>query len=528
MAEFKNPNQPGASQGNQSLLVMMVVLVTVFLAAQYYKAKHNPQTASPNAAAQGTPQNVTSPSAFVQPNSAPQPGTPAAAAAASLPAVQASTESSTVIENELYRITFSNRGAEVKSWILKAYKDNYGKPLDLVHDQAAQQFGYPLSLYTYDSGLTSALRQAMFVPSATGTIASPTTLTFNFSNGEYLVKKTFSFDETYVLHADVSVTRNGAPIRALLSWPGGFGDIENATAYAQTTLDVSRSGKEEHLAGKKVSGGGTLDGPFDWAGVSDQYFAAIFLPDTPQSATVATLHNEIAVEKVARKNGVGQGTPVKGEKGTIEVPLLGAAIGDVSGNTKTRIYAGPKAVNILKNVHAANPDVTLEPLLDFGFFGIIGKLLFLALQWVHAHVVSNWGWAIVLLTIAINAVILPLRIKTMQSGLKMQRIQPQMDAIKAKYKSLKVTDPKRNEMNAEIMQLQKGQWSQYVRRLHPDTHPAPSVVRLPRHAAEGGRTAPGTLGLAARSFGRRPLPHPADPDDRQPVPRPVLYAVAWG
>ena len=43
----------------------------------------------------------------------------------------------------------------------------------------------------------------------------------------------------------------------------------------------------------------------------------------------------------------------------------------------------------------------------------------------------------------------------MQSGLKMQRIQPQMDAVKAKYKNLKVTDPKRNEMNAEIMQLQK-------------------------------------------------------------------------
>ncbi|RXH58466.1 membrane protein insertase YidC [Granulicella sibirica] len=458
MAEFKNPNQPGAPQGNQSLLVMMVVLVTVFFAAQYYKAKHNPQTASPNAASQGTPQNVPSPSGFVQPNNAPQPGTPAAAAAnaGAIAAVQASAEASTVVENELYRITFSNRGAQVTSWILKAYKDNYGKPLDLVHEQAAKEFGYPLSIYTYDSGLTASLRQAMFVPSATGTISSPTSLTFNFSNGDYAVKKTFSFDETYVLHAGVEVTRNGAPIRALLAWPGGFGDIENAKDYALTTIDVSRSGKEDHLAGKKVSGGGTLDGPFDWAGVSDQYFAAIFLPDSPRTATVATLHNEITVDKVARKNGVGQGSQVSGDnKGTVQVPLLGAAIGDVNGPAMTRIYAGPKAVNILKNVHAANPDVTLEPLLDFGFFGIIGKLLFLALQWVHAHVVSNWGWAIVILTIAINAIILPLRVKTMQSGLKMQRIQPQMDAIKAKYKSLKVTDPKRNEMNAEIMQLQK-------------------------------------------------------------------------
>jgi len=65
------------------------------------------------------------------------------------------------------------------------------------------------------------------------------------------------------------------------------------------------------------------------------------------------------------------------------------------------------------------------------------------------------GWAIIVLTVLINVLILPFRVKTMQSALKMQRIQPQMDAIKEKYKKFKVTDPKRNEMNAEIMQLQK-------------------------------------------------------------------------
>jgi YidC/Oxa1 family membrane protein insertase len=43
----------------------------------------------------------------------------------------------------------------------------------------------------------------------------------------------------------------------------------------------------------------------------------------------------------------------------------------------------------------------------------------------------------------------------MQNGLKMQRIQPQMNEIKEKYKKYKATDPKKNEMNAEIMKLQK-------------------------------------------------------------------------
>ena len=188
-----------------------------------------------------------------------------------------------------------------------------------------------------------------------------------------------------------------------------------------------------------MHGGNTLQGGFDWAGVSDLYFASIFLPEAPENATVATLHNEIVVPKAARHNGLGQGVPVKPNakdpgKDEIKVPVLGAGVGDLSGHTRTRLFAGPKAVEVLRNVHAADASITLEPLLDFGFFAIVGKPLFYALRWMNVHLTSNWGWDIVWLTVLINIIILPLRIKTMQSGLKMQRIQPQMDAIKAKYK----------------------------------------------------------------------------------------------
>ena len=443
---------------------MMLALAAVFTGLQFYKARHNPQTASPNQAQTAPPSALPSASQAIgtppsSPDQAAQTPTtvPAARSASTTPATVAAAETTTTIENELYRITFTNRGAHVTSWQLKQHRDNYKQPLDLVHDQAARQFGYPLSLYTYDAATTTALSQVLYVPSATGQLPSPASLTFKYADNGLAVTKTFSFDETYLLHADVQVTRNGAPVRALLSWPGGFGDEEDARSYASAQVDTSANGKAEHLDIKKISGGNTLNGPFDWAGVSDLYFAAVFLPDAPDTATVTTLHNQIDVAKAKRNNGLGQGTPAKG---AMVVPILGAALGDVSGHTQTRIYVGPKAAKILKNIHATGPDgkasgVTLEPILDFGFFGPIGRILFYALQFIQTHVSSNWGWSIVILTIIINALLLPLRIKTMHSGLKMQRIQPQMDAIKAKYKSLKVTDPKRNEMNAEIMQLQK-------------------------------------------------------------------------
>ena len=453
MAEFTNPNQQGGGD-NRSLLVMMVVLVTVFFGLQYFRAKNNPQTASPNAAPKAS---QTAPA---------QPGVPAAASvaaaaqpahatqASTVPAVQAAAEEPTTVENELYKITFTNRGAQVSSWILKKYKDADGKPLNLVHTQAADQFGYPLSLYTYDASLTPALNKALYVPSATGALTAPATLTFKYSDGGVEVQKTFSFDETYVLHADVQVIRNGTPVRALLNWPGGFGDQDNVNAYTSGQVDLARNAKEEHLAAKKVSGGDTLNGPFDWAGTSDNYFAAIFLPDSPETATVAMLHNQLDVAKTIRRTGFGSGSSDK----PVEVPILGLALGDTSGHTKTRVFAGPKAVNVLRAIPATGNKITLEPLLDFGFFGPIGKYLFLALQFIHSSIANwsgAWGWSIVILTLLVNLLLLPLRIKTMQSGLKMQRIQPQTDAIKEKYKKYKATDPKRNEMNVEIMKLQK-------------------------------------------------------------------------
>jgi YidC/Oxa1 family membrane protein insertase len=458
VAEFTNPNQQGAPQDNRPLLLIMALMVLIFLGLNYFRAKQNPQTASPNAPVptqQAGPQST---------QATPTVAASVAGTTIQIPVVQAQAETTTVVENELYRITFSNRGGQAISWILKNYKDSYGKPLDLVHSEAAASIGYPLSLYTYDAGLTANLAKALYVPSKTGTLDAPGSLTFKYSAGEYQVTKTFSFDDSYVIHADTLVLRNGAPIRALVAWPGGFGDQENVTSYGNSQLDYEQSGAEKHKGPKDVIGGATLDGGYDWAGVSDLYFASIFLPDQPSDATVATLHTDLIVPKANRHNGLGQGSPVKPNqkdpgKDEVKVPILGAAVGDLSGHTQTRIFAGPKNVNILRNIHAANPKYTLEPLLDFGFFSIVGKPLFYALRWLHDDVtpspVNGWGWSIVLLTVLINLVILPLRVKTMQSGLKMQRIQPEMDQIKAKYKNLKMTDPKRNDMQAEILQLQK-------------------------------------------------------------------------
>jgi YidC/Oxa1 family membrane protein insertase len=428
------------------MLLFTAVFVLIFLGVQYYFGKNKPQTPAPAKIASSPAPAAGSTSTPSQPAASPSPA--AKNAGPATPAVVAASETTTVVENELYRITFSNRGGQATSWVLKKYKNDAGNaPQDLVNSKAAAKVGYPLSLWTYDANQRTQLAQAMYVPSATGTMNAPGSLTFSYANNGLEVKKVFTFDSSYVVHVDVTVTDHGNPVTALVAWPGGIGDQETLPDYAQSQFDTMQNGKDDRQAAKKISGGGTIPGPFEWAGISDLSFAAIFLPDEPQQTLLVGLHDTLDIPR--------HGKPDQ----TDPASLLGAAMGTTSGHTSLRLYAGPKVLDVLASVKAtvngAQTGPNLEAVVNYGYAGIIAKPLFLALRWVHEHIVGNWGWAILVLTLVINLAMLPTRIQMMKSALKMQRIQPEMNAIKEKYKKYKATDPRRADMNKEMFDLQK-------------------------------------------------------------------------
>jgi YidC/Oxa1 family membrane protein insertase len=101
---------------------------------------------------------------------------------------------------------------------------------------------------------------------------------------------------------------------------------------------------------------------------------------------------------------------------------------------------------------------SLASMIQYGWWGIIAKPLYLALRALHNMMgpgANNWGWAIIIITVIFNLVLLPTRIWTMKSSLKMMRIQPRLDALKKKYANLKINDPKRAEMQTEQMAIMK-------------------------------------------------------------------------
>jgi len=112
-----------------------------------------------------------------------------------------------------------------------------------------------------------------------------------------------------------------------------------------------------------------------------------------------------------------------------------------------RVYVGPKDYDDLKKM---NPP--LHGLINFGWLEFIAEPLFHGLKWLHTYV-PNWGWAIVVLTLVINMLLFPLRISSYKTTLKMQRVAPEIKAIQEKYKKYSMRDPRKAEMNKEVMAI---------------------------------------------------------------------------
>jgi len=351
-----------------------------------------------------------------------------------------------VIENDLYRVEISNRGAVVKSWQLKHYMDDAKPPrvLDVVHPEAAQQTGgWPFAVVLDDEQLGKAANDALYKISSDGTaLRAPADAEFVWSDGHLEVTKRFKFDHTYVVRVETSVKQDGKPITAGIGWLGGFGDwtVTNPAPVETVNVYYSEGGKITSLQHKKLDGiekwpAGVWQGGKDFVGIEDRYFTAAFLPAGGGTSTPLQ----------ARYWKAWRSVKVDGQDASEPVPQVATAAS--AQPVAVRVYVGPKDYDDLKRM---NPP--LHGLINFGWLEFIAEPLFHGLKWLHKYV-SNWGWAIVVLTLIINMLLFPLRISSYKTTLKMQRVAPEIKAIQEKYKKYTMRDPRKAEMNKEVMAI---------------------------------------------------------------------------
>jgi YidC/Oxa1 family membrane protein insertase len=404
-----------------------------------------PQTNRPAQSAAATPGLATSPAANPARATA-APTTLAPATPLNVAAKSDSQERAIVVENSLYRVEISNRGAVVKSWQLKLYKDD-AKPqrvLDVVHPDASQQTGgWPFSVVLDDEQLQTAANGGLYQLSSPETaLQAPAEVELAWSDGHLEVTKHFKFDHTYVVRVETSVKFNGKPITAGLGWLGGFGDLTVTNPAPVETVQTyySEGGKVSTFLHKKLDGvdkwgPGLWQGGKEFVGIEDRYFTAAFLPTG--GAAPGTL--ETRYWKTSRT------VPVNGQDTLEPVPQVAAATS--TQPLTLRVFVGPKDYDDLKKM---NPP--LHALINFGWLEFIAEPLFHGLKWLHTYV-PNWGWAIVVLTLIINMLLFPLRISSYKTTLKMQRVAPEIKAIQDKYKKYSMRDPRKAEMNKEVMAI---------------------------------------------------------------------------
>ena len=368
--------------------------------------------------------------------------------------VEAATEQRVVIESGNATLEFTNRGAQLLSFEL--VRPNGGEPVELVREREAGQ-PYPFGFQGSQRG--SPLNDALFAVERTSEDGD-TRLAFRYSGDLGVATKTFHIPKN-------TAQTGGLTFRYEIASPGDSWGLVLGPGIRNPSVDELESrlssqqrraatwladGDLESLEPRKTEDPIDLGGNPRWVSLEDRYFITAVIPagarGTVQARPVANFE-----EADGSLGGFAmfEAADVATADLTRDMMLvLRSSGGELAG----RAYFGDKQYDALKAM-----GVQLEKTVRFGFFGVISRPLQFGLRWIYENVVANYGWSIVLMTVLIRLVLFPLTHKSQVSMQRIQKLNPRMEAIRAKYRP-KLKDGKgrprmdmQRKMNEEIQAL---------------------------------------------------------------------------
>jgi YidC/Oxa1 family membrane protein insertase len=285
------------------------------------------------------------------------------------------------------------------------------------------------------------------------------TVVFDYKDASGLTAhKSFTFEPgTYTVRVNAQVQVGDRALNPTILWGPGLGDQipgTDASRYVQKPeAIVVRGDKVQRVGATDLAKQPVQEGDFTAAGVDDQYFIVMVLPKRMVRVDYAHVMLPAPAGQDPKKT----------------TDLVAFGVRQAQSMTDLVFFFGPKDFDVLE---AVNPQLRLVRVINFGIFDFLAVPLLRALKWIHGYV-GNYGWSIIILTFLINAVMFPLRHKSMVSMRKMQELQPQVKAIQDRYGKLKATDPDRQKMNTEMMALYK------EKGVNPASGCIPMVLTMP-------------------------------------------------
>ncbi|MET3527035.1 membrane protein insertase YidC [Phenylobacterium koreense] len=431
---------------------VLILIVYQFLVLEPASKKRNAELARQKAAAaeaQGA-----APKGAVAPGS--RPGTvvisrqEAAAASARAPISTPSLSGS-----------ISLRGARIDDLFLKNYRttvDRNSPPVELLRPEGAQYAYFAEMGWTGAnlSGLPNADTVWQVVEGSTLAPGKP--LVLRAANGQGLTfTRKIEVDERYMFTVTDTVANLGAASVTLAPYasvqrqgiPGDLGRNQIVHEGAIGWLDGEL--RQVKYSKWRKEGGPSLTSVGGWTGITDKYWLAALIPGQKEQIQTQYRVTRSGSTDIFEANYVGPARVIPAGRQITET---------------TRLFAGAKTAPLLKEYQDKLGVPHLDMAVDWGNFWFITRPMFAFLDFIFRQV-GNFGIAILLLTVAVKLIFFPLANKSYESLTKMKKIQPQVEALRAKFKE----DPAKQQQ--EMMALYQRE------KINPLTGCLPMLVQIP-------------------------------------------------
>ncbi|NIO11680.1 MAG: membrane protein insertase YidC, partial [Deltaproteobacteria bacterium] len=331
------------------------------------------------------------------------------------------------VETDNYIAVFTNRGARLKSFLLKQHRNSIeadSAPFEMI--ASARGLPYPLGLQ-FNEPVPFNDQELVYVTQnsdlklngdSEGSILFQGTTPWGTT-----VTKKFTFNGSrYTLGLEITAdgAGNPAPPDLLLTSAVNTQQAEIQDAVFEGLVALV-GGKLVREYPDDLNEFQPLNGQINWAGFGYTYFLFALLPE-------AEPRGNLSVKKIGPGFQMDLGVQLPGES---------------PPKVQYTLFVGPKDVDAMKALGRG-----LERSIDFGYFAFVAAPLLQILRFSHRFT-GSYGMDIILLTILIKLLLAPLTHKSFVSMKQMQKLQPQMQRIRERYKDDK------EKMNREIMELYK-------------------------------------------------------------------------
>jgi YidC/Oxa1 family membrane protein insertase len=435
-------------------ILAAVLMAAVLMLYQYlFVTPEPPKPASPG-------KTESTPAAPPAPAQAPSVAREAAASVVSPQEGPRPPERRAVVETPLYRAVISSQGGRFEEWTLHYRGD---KPM-VVNGLRSRGLtisrpGRPEQPVEF---VLSEDRLTMSKDSPPGEIklvgddgfGLRITETLRFRADTYAVERSIVVENRHgVAQAATVALTWTAPV----AWPKDITQKFHGQHPIRTVRLVDGTVQREELA-KEMP----YEGPGQWVGLESDWYLTAYIP---------TAGNFQLVERRQPDGSPGSSQPAEVGQVGVRAALPTLQPGQ-SWEGGVLTYVGPKEYALLK---AAG--VHLEKSLYFGGFPLPQRYGGLPMEWLAVPILwlmhvfytftGNYGVAIILLTVITKVLFFPLTVKSMTSMKAMQSLQPQINALRSKYKG----DPQR--LQQETMTLYR------AHKVNPLGGCLPMVVQVP-------------------------------------------------